>query len=218
MFNIILSIDDEAINHDIVQEVLPYHKIECAMSAKEALEILQVKDIDLILLDIVMPDYDGLKLCKEIKNNPKTSHIPILFITANTNDTFIKEAFEAGGIDFIKKPINAVDLQQRVKLHLKDKVIFTIDKEYYFNLKTVTLYKENTELLLSTKEKELLSLFISKNGITLEAVDIANYLDKEYNKEYKSKTIRNLVSSLRGKLPKGIIENIYGVGYLFKVS
>lgn len=214
----ILSIDDEKINHEIIQETLPSYNVEVAMDADEAMELLSNKDIDLILLDIMMPNSDGIELCKRIKHNPKTSHIPILFITANTEDAYIQKAFEAGGIDFIKKPVNAVDIQQRVQLHLKDRVIFTIDNEHFFNAKTQTLYKNNIQVPLSNNEKKLLALFMHNIGQTIDVAKIANSIFNNSSYEYKNKTIRNLISSLRSKLPEESIVSIYGIGYRFNLQ
>ena len=215
MISTILSIDDEEINHEIIREFLQNYNVESAVSAQEALEVLQTQDVDLILLDIVMPQTDGIELCEKVKQNKKTAHIPILFVTANTKDEYIRNAFERGGVDFIKKPVNAVDLQQRVKLHLKDRVIFSFDANHYFNLKTKTLYKNNKEIKLSNSEQKLLTFFIKNKGIIVDNITIANAIFENFNHEYKPKTIRNLISSLRAKLPEESIQSIYGSGYIF---
>ena len=213
----ILCVDDEPINLDIVREILHNYTVYCAINAKDAFKILDKVDIDLILLDIIMPNINGLELCKQIKQDNKTSDIPILFITANEDDQTICSAFEYGGVDFIKKPLNIIDLQQRVKLHLKQNNIFHIDKQYYFNKNTMILYKEDTIIKLSQSEQKLLKLFINKINTPIDPIDISIYVYDDPTKEYNNKTIRNLISSLKSKLPKNLIQNRYAQGYIFLI-
>ena len=211
----ILCVDDEPINLDIVTEILHNYNVYPAIDASNAFSILDKIDIDLILLDVMMPNTDGFELCRQIKNEDKTTDIPILFITANDKDETIYNAFEYGGVDFIKKPLNVIELQQRVKLHLKQKKFFIIDKQYYFDKKTMMLYKDKTIIKLSKSEQKLLKLFISKINMPIDPIDISAYIYEEHTKEYNNKTIRNLISSLKTKLPKGLIDNSYGNGYIF---
>jgi len=214
----ILCIDDESINLDIVTEILHNYTVYPALDALHAFDILDKIDIDLILLDIIMPNISGFELCKQIKEEDRTKNIPILFITANDKDETILNAFDYGGVDFIKKPLNVIDLQQRVKLHLKQKSTFSIDKEYYFDKRAMTLYKDKIILKLSKSEQKLLKLFIDNINMPINPIDISAYIYDDYTKEYSNKTIRNLISSLKHKLPEGIITNSYGNGYIFNVK
>ena len=211
----ILCVDDEPVNLDIVTEILHNYTVYSGIDALNAFDILDKIDIDLILLDVMMPNIDGFELCRQIKDEDKTRDIPILFITANDKDEIILNAFECGGVDFIKKPLNIIDLQQRVKLHLKQKSTFIIDKQYCFDNKTMMLYKDKTIIKLSKSEQKLLKLFISKINIPIDPIDISDYIYDNYEKEYNNKTIRNLISSIKTKLPKGLIDNSYGNGYTF---
>lgn len=90
-----------------------------ALNAKGALDILLKKRVDLILCDIQMPDVDGFELAKLIKSNSKTKNIPIIFVTAIFKDEeFIRQGFELGVIDYIKKPIDDKQLLNKVSFYL----------------------------------------------------------------------------------------------------
>lgn len=216
-FNV-LCVDDESINLDILVRILHDYTSYAVLSALEALEILDTTPIDIIILDIIMPEISGLELCRQIKENPKTTNIPIIFITSNSDDETIISAFEYGGIDFINKPINPINLQQRVKLYLKDKHIFNINKQYYFDTKSSILYKDKSIVKLSASEQKLLKLFCEKINIPIDPIDISHYIFDDYTKEYNNKTIRNLISSLKSKLPNDLIRSIYGQGYIFEIN
>ncbi len=116
----ILAVDDEKINLNILIELLSDdYEVSVALSGEKALKLVQKKDIDLILLDIMMPGMDGYEVCNILKSQQKTKDIPILFITAKTDDESIVKGFETGGIDYISKPFRPIELKARVKTHLK---------------------------------------------------------------------------------------------------
>lgn len=116
----VLVVDDTPMNREILSVMLEDHQyhVQNAESGKVALEIIDVTPPDMILLDISMPEMDGFEVCETIKNNPKTSSIPIIFISA-LNDTQDKvRAFEAGGVDYIEKPFYEEEVLARVSVHL----------------------------------------------------------------------------------------------------
>lgn len=116
----ILIVDDEKINLNILIELLDDdYEVSVALNGIKALKLVEKKDIELILLDIMMPDMDGYEVCKILKSSQNTKDIPILFITAKTDDKSIVAGFEMGGIDYITKPFRPVELKARVKTHLK---------------------------------------------------------------------------------------------------
>ncbi len=213
----ILCVDDEPINLDIVTEILHNYTVYPAINASNAFSILDKINIDLILLDIMMPNISGFDLCQQIKDNLNIRDIPILFITANEKDETIENAFSYGGVDFIKKPLNVIDLQQRVKLHLKQKNTFIIDTQFYFDKKELILYENCKMVKLPKSEQRLLKLFITNQNKPINPMDISNFIYDDHTKEYNNKTIRNLISKLRNKLPKGLITNYYDQGYIFRL-
>ena len=138
----ILCIDDIEINIFTIKNVLQSDKdvkynIFTALSAYEGLDILIKYKIDLILLDVMMPEIDGFTAAKMIKSNKRTRDIPIIFVTAKKDDVTIEKCYEVGGRDYITKPFNTTELLKRVELHLrlKDKEkLLKNEKEYVQNI------------------------------------------------------------------------------------
>ncbi|NOR86765.1 MAG: response regulator [Bacteroidales bacterium] len=120
----ILIVDDNAKNIQVLANLLAEnnYNIEYALSGSGALELLAIESFDLILLDIMMPEMDGFEVCNKIKNDPKSSEIPIIFLTAKTDSDSIQKAFEEGGLDYVNKPFNSNELLARVKTHIELKV------------------------------------------------------------------------------------------------
>lgn len=133
----ILIVDDMQVNLTILSEILKnkYH-IKIAKSGKKALEIVENSNIDLVLLDIVMPELDGYEVCKILKNSETSKDIPVIFVTANSDACDEEKGFLMGAVDYITKPFNPTTILARVKahinLHLKqielEKYILMIEK------------------------------------------------------------------------------------------
>lgn len=115
----ILIVDDVSENVDVLVELLKEYDLVAALNAKDALQIVEEEDIDLILLDIMMPDMDGFEVCDILKTDPSTRHIPIIFLTAKDKSDDIQIGFEKGAVDYITKPFNPNELLSRVDTHLK---------------------------------------------------------------------------------------------------
>ena len=117
----VLVVDDIAPNIRLVAGLLgpEGYDVSFANSGKKALEQVLANDFDLILLDIMMPDMDGIEVCKAIKARPDKRDIPIIFLTGKTDEISIMNAFEVGGVDYLQKPVNPVELIARVKTHLE---------------------------------------------------------------------------------------------------
>ena len=122
----ILVVDDNEDNLELIEDFLDdegYENIICVLGAREAYDILSSHDIDLIILDIMMPDIDGLKACEYIKSHPEYEDIPIIIATAKADLDTLKAGFEAGANDYVRKPItNDVELLARVKNALTMKI------------------------------------------------------------------------------------------------
>ncbi|MCK5684803.1 diguanylate cyclase [bacterium] len=115
----ILIVDDTKDNINILLSLLDDFDLLVALNGKKALSLIQKHDVDLILLDIMMPDMDGYEVCKKLKSQEETKDIPILFITAKTDEQSIEKAFESGGMDFVTKPFKPKELLARVKIQLE---------------------------------------------------------------------------------------------------
>jgi diguanylate cyclase (GGDEF)-like protein len=116
----ILIVDDVPENIEVLAAALgdEYEAI-FAMSGEEAIEIASNQRIDLILLDIMMPEVDGYEVCRLFKVEPQLADIPVIFVTAKTDAEDEAKGFAAGGVDYITKPIKRVTVRARVRAHLE---------------------------------------------------------------------------------------------------
>jgi putative two-component system response regulator len=117
----ILIVDDVTANIQVAMSILKEdnYSFSYATQGAEALELIQrhACQLDLILLDIMMPDVDGFTVCKAIKKDPLTAAIPVIFLTAKTDIDAISEGFSLGAVDYITKPFHPEELLARVKTH-----------------------------------------------------------------------------------------------------
>lgn len=116
----ILIVDDIDMNVEILDTIISHEGYEtlCAMSVREAVELMKDTMPTLILSDLSMPDIDGLEFCRMLKANPKTRDIPFIFISVLSASEEKEQAFLAGAVDFIPKPFDAVEVIMRVNNHL----------------------------------------------------------------------------------------------------
>lgn len=115
----ILVVDDSESNIELVLAILDNYDVIPAISGKDALDIIANEHIDLILLDILMPEMNGFEVCKKLKESEKTKNIPVIFLTAQKDEDSIEAAYLTGGVDYVTKPFKPVELLSRVKVHLK---------------------------------------------------------------------------------------------------
>ena len=115
----ILAVDDKKENLDIILDMLNDYDVIPILNGQKALKLIKEEDISLVLLDIVMPELDGFEICKLLKNDASTQHIPVIFITAKTDEISIAKAYEAGGDDYVSKPLKKTEIRARVKTQLK---------------------------------------------------------------------------------------------------
>ena len=118
--NSVLVVDDNPENIDLLGSILHQdHKIKVALNGNKALKIAGSEDPpDIILLDIMMPDMDGYEVCRHLQADPKTRDIPIIFVTAKSDDSDETKGFEIGAVDYITKPFSPPIVRARIKTHL----------------------------------------------------------------------------------------------------
>ena len=118
----ILAIDDEEIYlHAIVGLLAEMYKIIIALNGKEGLKIARSDPPpELILLDVMMPDMGGFEVCRQLKNDPQTKNIPVVFLSALEEVENKTKGFEVGGVDYITKPFQGAEVQARVKTHIEN--------------------------------------------------------------------------------------------------
>lgn len=116
----ILIVDDSAETIDVLDETLNRdYEVLVALSGSDALKLLEREDsVDLVLLDVVMPEMDGYEVCRRLKSEVSTRDIPVLFISALDETRDLVRAFETGGVDYINKPFHAQEVKARVRTQL----------------------------------------------------------------------------------------------------
>lgn len=115
----LLVVDDTPINLDILRNILsPLYDVKLAINGEVALKVAQKTQPDLILLDIMMPGMNGYEVCEKLKQDPRTAHIPVIFVTAMSDVEDEAKGFETGAVDYITKPVSPSIVLARVKTHL----------------------------------------------------------------------------------------------------
>ncbi|MEK4911374.1 response regulator [Bacillus mycoides] len=168
----ILIVDDNPVNIFVIEKILKqagYQDLVSLNSAQELFEYTHFgkdssrhNEIDLILLDIMMPEIDGLEVCRRLQNEEKFKDIPIIFVTALEDANKLAEALDIGAMDYITKPINKVELLARMRVALRLKSELNWHKEQEENLRN--------ELDLATQvQRNLLSSPLREDHIKIEA-------------------------------------------------
>ncbi|MCM8710483.1 response regulator transcription factor [Clostridium sp. SYSU_GA19001] len=225
----ILIVDDE----EHIQELIKFnlenngYRVICASNGMEALKLAKSEKPDLVLLDLMLPGIDGYDVCKEIRRENSISNMPIIMITAKSEELDKILGLELGADDYMTKPFSVRELLARVKALLRRTSTQAIDMSYKFDNITVDfekheVTKEGKKIDLTLKEFEVLELLIKNKGrvITREFL-----LDKVWGYEYigETRTVDVHIRHLRQKIevddkcPK-YIETIRGVGYRFNVG
>ncbi|WPF88000.1 diguanylate cyclase [Cyanobacterium aponinum AL20118] len=125
---LILAVDDNSVNRILIEKILRKEGYQAKILAhsQEVLPYMEQINPDLILLDLMMPNINGLELCQQIKLNPHFQDIPVIFITASDEKQDLLKAFDLGAVDYITKPFHNRELLARIKTHLELK--FTRDE------------------------------------------------------------------------------------------
>ena len=221
----ILLVDDEP---DIL-EILSYnlsaegYSISTASNGLEAVKKAKKHQPHLIIMDVMMPEMDGIEACEKIRTLPELKDTVITFLTARGEDYSQVAGFEAGADDYITKPIKPKVLVSKIKSLLRrlndtsskvnSEVInigeLTIDREAY------KIISKGVEIVLPRKEFELLSLLASKPGKVFKRDEI---LDKVWGNEVVvgGRTIDVHIRKLREKIGDDSFKTIKGVGYKFQ--
>lgn len=219
----ILVVDDEPDILELVQYNLEKNgfAVYTAANGREAIEIAERVIPDLVLLDVMMPEMDGMETCTLLRENRKLDGSVIAFLTARGEDYSQIAGFEAGADDYITKPIKPRVLISRMKALLRrsgkqtevagryEGKSLSIDRERY------VVIKDGNELNLPKKEFELLSLLVSQPGKVFTRMDILNEVWGS-DVVVGDRTIDVHIRKLREKLGDGHFRTVKGVGYKFE--
>lgn len=227
----ILIVDDEKAINDLIRSYLvkegflPF----CAFNGRDALRIFQEEHPDLVILDIMLPDIEGIDLCLEFR---KTSETPIIFLSCKSEEIDKIIALSVGGDDYITKPFLPGELIARIKANLRRnlasgrKALEDSKEEYYefpglkFNLTTREVMVDGKPVNLTAKEFDILSLFIKNPKRIFTTDQLFELAWKTSILEGDSRTVMVYISTLRKKIegnpanPKYIL-SVRGVGYKF---
>ncbi|MEH0022497.1 MAG: hybrid sensor histidine kinase/response regulator [Desulfobacter sp.] len=116
----ILIIDDNPDIRNLIKVILRPYDIDVLLadSGKAGFEVLEKEDIELIILDIIMPDMDGFEVCKTLKGDPQTAEIPVIFLSVKDETTSLVSGLKLGAVDYISKPFHQDEFIARIKVHL----------------------------------------------------------------------------------------------------
>lgn len=219
----VLMVDDESRMRKLVSDFLTrkgYIVIE-AGDGEEALDGFYAdKDISLVILDVMMPKMNGWDVCREIRKNSK---VPIIMLTAKSDESSELNGFECGADEYIAKPFSPKILTARVDALIRRS--YSIDSSEVTDVGGIIIDKaahivkiDGQEIDLSFKEFELLTYFVDNKGLALSREKILNNV---WNYDYfgDARTIDTHVKKLRKKLgDKGdYIKTIWGMGYKFEI-
>ena len=198
------------------------YEVEAFDCAKDFYKKMQKKLPHLILLDIMLPDEDGLTILKRLKGIRETSKIPVILITAKTMETDKVEGLEQGADDYITKPFGVMELVARVKALLRrcdiasDVKEYTLDEIKLFTDRRIVTVSEK-EIELTYKEYELLRLLLEKKRTVVSRECI---LERVWDTAFEgaSRTLDMHIRTLRKKLEEsgGRIKTIRNVGYIIE--
>lgn len=222
----ILVVEDD----EDIAELLKYnltregYKVSCVTSGEESLKEVKANLPDLILLDLMLPGLDGLEVCRLLKRDAKTAHIPIIMVTAKGEEADIVTGLELGADDYITKPFSPKVLLARVRTVIRRKHAEPIPETAPIKIYELEINPGRHEVLanghyldLTVTEFRLLQLLISRAGWVLTRNQIVKGVHgDDYFASDRSVDVQ--VVSLRRKLgPYGkYVETVRGVGYRFK--
>lgn len=219
----ILIVDDELLIRDVIKEYIKnehYDYLE-ADNGEQAIEkIKKNQDIDLIIMDIMMPRLDGYSAAKEIK---KIRNIPIIMLSARKEEYDKLLGFEIGIDDYVTKPFSPKELIARIKAVMSRVETKELDKYIYEDLvidyKGHTVKIDNKEIKLTPKEYELLCFFVKNEGIALSREQLLNSI-WNYNFYGDDRTVDTHVKMLRNNLGKYryLIITMRAVGYKYETK
>ena len=220
----ILLVDDESDILDFLSYNLKAagYTVEVAINGEEGIAIANEYEPDLILLDMMMPEMDGIETCEKIRESEKLKGVLIAFLTARGEDYSQIAGFEAGADDYIQKPIKPKVLVSRVKALLRRGSVSKEDASASIiksgrievNTKRHTVLFDGNEVVLPRKEFKLLSLLCSDPGVLHTREEI---MEKVWGAEVivGDRTIDVHIRKLREKLDENLIKTVKGVGYKF---
>ena len=227
----ILVVDDEKEIRDLVGIYLRNegYNVMLASTGVEALKLIQEQEVDLIVLDVMMPEVNGIDACMEIR---KTSNVPIIMLSAKTEDIDKIMGLSVGADDYLAKPFNPLELIARVKAQLrrftklnafsKEREDVLEEDELTMDLTAGKVYKNGVEIPLTPTEYGILKLLWVNKGITFKTETI---YERVWGQPYfeNNNTVMVHIRKLREKIEENprdpmYVFTVWGVGYKFGIQ
>lgn len=195
-----------------------FKEVYIASDGAEALALYKQKSPDAVILDINMPQINGIELTKKLKE--LKADLPIILLTARSDKDTLKKAIELQLLTYLEKPVSRDNLKAALtklseKLDNNNLLCLWSNKEevFYTWHKQKKLLSFGDKLIKLTKKETLLFEFFIQKKSVCSYQDIYEYVWADSDKSYNESTIKTLLSSLKSKLPKDVIKNQYGIGY-----
>lgn len=222
--NVLIVEDDrdisELIDYNLTKEGF---RTTCIAKGEEAIRLVRLKPFDICLLDLMLPDIDGLEVCKALKAEPKTAEIPIIMVTAKGEESDIVVGLEMGADDYLTKPFSPKVLIARIKTVLKRKKQVIPDQSSPVAIGDINIHPGRHEVSIKGKsidltftEFQLLRFLASKPGWVFTRYQIVDAIKGE-DYAVTDRSVDVQIVGLRKKLGDygKLIETIRGVGYRF---
>jgi DNA-binding response OmpR family regulator len=222
----ILLIEDDADLYSLIQYNLEKEGFQFAgaQTGKGAIELCRREKPDLVILDIMLPDSDGLDICKRIRAHPELSHLPIIFLTARASETDRIVGLEIGANDYIVKPFFVRELIARIKIHFRGqqtppKLLKSGELEVDGTRCLVRL--SGQELSLTATEFRLLEFLMSRPGIVFSREQLLDAV-WGHDRAVTDRTVDVYILRLRQKIEANeehsFIRSVRGFGYSFNAG
>lgn len=211
---ILIVEDDRMLNNGIALSLTNYEILQ-AFSVKEAESELNA-DINLIILDINLPDGSGIELCKKIRCY---SSVPIIMLTANDMEIDIVSGLESGADDYITKPFSLAVLRARVNAVMrrnKNNNKAFIYKNFVFDFENMNFSYDNNSVELSKTEQKLLKILTQNIGRTMSRNVLIDRVWSDGAEFVEENALSVCIKRLRQKLPDIPIKTVYGIGYVLE--
>lgn len=220
----VLFVEDEDVIRDNYCLYLKkyFQKVLTASNGIDAYEYYLKHKPDILILDINIPKLNGLDVLKKIRENDFTTKVIIL--TAHTDVSYLLEATELKLSKYLVKPISRKELEEALDFVIEEmskyKITNTkkivINKEFYWDIETIELIKNNKTIDLTTQEKRILKLFFENINRTLDYETIVRVVWNDIEDD-KIDSLKTAIKNLRKKLPYDLIQNKYSFGYKLSI-
>ncbi len=183
-------------------------------NGEDAMNAVYSKTYDILLLDIKVPKKSGMDVLGELRK--AKINTPVIFISSMTDVEQLEKGYEAGCCDYVRKPFELKELYLRIMQAYKSNILKTSEKSielplgYRFDVKTMTLSKENTNVALTKKEALIIALLVENLGTIVTIDDFQSYV---WGEDIDPTNIRVQINNLRKKLDGDLVVNVRGFGY-----